>query len=207
MYLLKSPKWLRSAVRRYQVLWEKPVQDELPSVYLTFDDGPHPKATPFVLDQLQMNQAKATFFCIGKNVIEQPEIYKRLLQNGHTVGNHTHNHFNGWKTSAFKYLKNVLSAQKYIDSIWFRPPYGRLTGKQALLLQQKGFKIVMWSLLSGDFDTKLTPEKCLQNVLKHLQPGHIVVFHDSEKAWPRLQYVLPRVLEYCRQQKWSVVAL
>lgn len=179
------------------------------AVYLTFDDGPHPEATPFVLDQLQRYNAKATFFCIGKNVVEHPDIYQRILEEGHTTGNHTHNHLNGWKTGTDKYLENIFEARKYIDSPLFRPPYGRITPFQIKQVKQRipGAKIIMWDVLSADFDTEITGETCVQNVVFKLQPGSIIVFHDSTKAWDRLSYALPRVLEFCKKQELETLAI
>lgn len=216
MYLVKTP-WL---LRKYYptLTWSMPANEK--HLYLTFDDGPHETATPFVLDTLKEYQAKATFFCIGKNVVEQPALYRRVIEEGHRVGNHTHNHVNGWKTADKVYLDNVMQAAKYIDSNLFRPPYGRITRFQAKLLQQtvglpgmggtsehKGYKIIMWSVLSGDFDTQLAPEKCLQHVTLNAGPGSIVVFHDSAKAWDRLSYALPRVLAHFMKEGYVFKAL
>jgi peptidoglycan/xylan/chitin deacetylase (PgdA/CDA1 family) len=202
-YTVKVPWLIRKLYP--SLTWEKPTNQKI--LYLTFDDGPHPTATPFVLDQLAKYNAKATFFCIGKNVMEYPAIYKRILDEGHNVGNHTFNHLNGWKTANEKYLENIFEAAKYIDSNLFRPPYGRITKFQIGLLQgdrlsskherQAGlFKIIMWSVISADFDKKLTPEKCLQYVILNSKPGSIIVFHDSTKAWDRMSYALPKVLEH-----------
>jgi len=193
-YLAKTPKWVSKLFR--DSIWEMPETPK--AIYLTFDDGPHPQITPFVLDELDKFGAKATFFCIGKNVAEHPGVYKRILEQGHTAGNHTHNHLNGWKTPNAKYLQNILEARNFIDSPLFRPPYGRMTSQQKKKLQHlnEPFKIVMWSVLSGDFDTNITPEKCLDNVLKSTKSGSVIVFHDSEKAFERLRYTLPAVLKY-----------
>lgn len=181
-----------------------------PTVYLTFDDGPHPKATPFVLDQLKAFNATGTFFCIGKNVTAHPAIYERIIAEGHNVGNHTHNHLNGWKTGDADYIDDIQKASGYIDSTLFRPPYGRIKQSQIKSLQDSTsppFSIYMWSILSGDFDTKITPLHCTDNVLKNIQPGHIIVFHDSEKAWDRMSYALPKVLEYCSSKNWLIKSL
>ena len=143
--------------------------------------------------------AKATFFCIGKNVERYPDLYQRLREEGHQVGNHTHHHVNGWKTSVDSYLAEIEKASQYITSSLFRPPYGRITSKQAAALSQKNrgeYKIVMWDLLSGDFDTRLSGEDCLSICKKRLSPGSIIVMHDSEKAWPRLSVMLPQLIEY-----------
>jgi peptidoglycan/xylan/chitin deacetylase (PgdA/CDA1 family) len=177
------------------------------AVYLTFDDGPHPQATPYVLQQLEAYDAKATFFCIGKNVAGYPAVYGSIISGGHTVGNHTYNHLNGWKTDTGIYIKNVVQADAFINSKLFRPPYGRLTKAQSHMLREAGRTIYMWDVLSGDFDVELSPEQCLQNVLKHIKPGSIVVFHDSDKAWERMRYALPRVLQYCKEKNWQMKAL
>ncbi|MEO7922784.1 MAG: polysaccharide deacetylase family protein [Chitinophagaceae bacterium] len=195
-YFVKTPWWLKKIYPRR--LWKMNTKDKI--VYLTFDDGPHPLATPFVLDQLKRYQAKATFFCIGKNVVEYPSIYQRILQEGHRTGNHTYTHPNGWKKSPGIYLEDIKEATKYIRSKLFRPPYGRISQSQAKGINEaigdRSAKIVMWDVLSGDFDESLIKEKCLENVIKNSSAGSIVVFHDSEKAFPRLEYVLPRVLEF-----------
>ncbi len=204
-YLTKTPGILKAMYK--SCIWNfSPASN---AVYLTFDDGPHPTATPFVLEQLKKYEAKATFFCIGKNVVEYPEIYQQILQEGHTVGNHTHNHLNGWKTSTDKYLENITAAQQYIHSPLFRPPYGRITPFQIKHLKSSmpGTKIIMWDVLSGDFDPGITGDTCVQNVVFKMQPGSIVVFHDSTKAWDRLSYALPRVLEYCKKQKLEMLAI
>lgn len=203
-YSVKTPWWFRSVYSKQ--VWRMPKETQA-TVYLTFDDGPHPTATPFVLDQLKQHGAKATFFCIGKNVEEFPEIYQRILDEGHTVGNHTQNHVNGWKTETEAYLDNVKQAARHITSKLFRPPYGRISRVQSNFMIQAGWKIIMWDVLSGDFDLEVTPEKCLQNVEKHMEPGSIVVFHDSEKAWPRMYYALPKVLEYCKNKNWELKAI
>lgn len=195
-YLIKTPWLLKKIFPNY--LWS--IETKEKQLFLTFDDGPHPVATPFVLDQLKLYNAKATFFCIGKNVVVYPEIYKRILSEGHSVGNHTFNHLNGWKTKDEIYLKDVAEASNYIDSNLFRPPYGRINVFQAKNLQpvlnNKKPIIVMWDVLSADFDTSVTPQKCLEHVLLRSKPGSIIVFHDSEKAFPRLEYALPRVLKH-----------
>jgi peptidoglycan/xylan/chitin deacetylase (PgdA/CDA1 family) len=182
--------------------WQMPENDR--NIYLSFDDGPHPEVTTFVLDQLNEFNAKASFFCIGDNIIKYPKIYERIVNEGHTVGNHTQNHLNGWKSNTLKYLENVEAAAAHIDSDLFRPPYGKIKRFQAKQLQEnKGLKIIMWSVLSGDFDQQILPEKCLQNVLLNTRSGSIVVFHDSEKAWKRLAYALPKVLEYFTEKGYS----
>lgn len=169
-------------------------------MYLSFDDGPHPVATPFVLDELKRHDAKATFFCIGKNVVAYPAIYQRILAEGHAVGNHTHTHPNGWKTKAATYLQDISEAAGHIGSALFRPPYGRITSLQArnigTALKKEKATVVMWDVLSADFDTSVSPQQCLEHVVRHTVNGSVIVFHDSEKAFPRLEYCLPRALNY-----------
>jgi peptidoglycan-N-acetylglucosamine deacetylase len=193
-YFVKTPWWLQQLYK--SCVWQMPTQQK--TIYLTFDDGPHPQATNFVLQQLQQYKALATFFCIGKNVIEQQAIYKQILLANHAVGNHTHNHLNGFKTANKVYMQNIATAKQYIDSNLFRPPYGRITIFQLKLLKASLYRLkpIMWTVLSGDFDRGLSPEKCLQNVIKNTKSGSIVVFHDSEKAFEKLQYVLPKVLAH-----------
>ncbi|NCI48988.1 polysaccharide deacetylase family protein [Sediminibacterium roseum] len=194
MYLVKTPWWLRALYP--SLVWRG--NGDGKTIYLSFDDGPHETATPFVLDQLKQYNAKASFFCIGKNVSAHPALYQRILDEGHSVGNHTHNHLNGWKVKDEVYLDDIRQASTLVKSGLFRPPYGRIKRAQVKKLrqQQPGVKIIMWDVLSGDFDVDLTGEACLGYVLYHTRPGSIIVFHDSAKAFPRLQYTLPRMLEH-----------
>ncbi len=188
------------------LLWKQPAAD---TVYLTFDDGPHPDITPWVLKQLAAYNAQATFFCVGDNVRKYPTVFEHIKAAGHTTGNHTHNHLNGWKTPDGAYLDNIAEADGYIGSPLFRPPYGRITYTQLnkIRKQYPGMKVVMWSLLTCDFDPELTPETCLDHTLKSIKPGDIVVFHDSEKAFPRLEVLLPAVLAYCKAKGWQMKAI
>ena len=191
-YFVKSPFWLK---RIYSDLfWEIPTQEK--KLFLTFDDGPHPIITMQVLDLLKAYNAKATFFCIGNNVVKHPEVYKRIIDEGHAVGNHTYNHLNGWKTADELYLNDINKAMEYIDSNLFRPPYGRISRFQIqqLLKPKYQMKMIMWSVLSGDFDPDISAEKCLNNVLLSTKAGSIIVFHDSEKAAEKMFYALPKVL-------------
>jgi len=167
-------------------------------VYITFDDGPHPVVTRFVLEQLDKYDCKATFFCIGDCVQRHPEVYKELQAAGHQVGNHTFHHLNSWKTSRSMYLNDIDIAREVIDSQLFRPPYGRITPQIAQKLSAKGYKIVLWDVLSGDFDLKRSTTSCLKNIKKHTRNGSIVVFHDSEKAFPKLEKILPEYLEFLK---------
>lgn len=191
-YLIKTPWWLKKLYPS-SVVWNFDTNQKV--LYLSFDDGPHPIATPFVLDTLKKYNAIATFFCIGKNVSEQKEIYQRIIDEGHQVANHTFNHLNGWKTKDKEYIENVMEAASYIDSNLFRPPYGRISRFKINLLQKAGFKIIMWDVLSGDFDKAETKERCATNVILQAKPGSIIVFHDSEKAFERMSYALPLILE------------
>lgn len=185
-------------------IWDLPNNDN--KIYLTFDDGPTPEITAWTLNQLHKYNAKATFFCIGGNVRKYPEIFKQVLDNNHAVGNHTFNHLNGWKSANEIYLKNVvlcfnecseLSAHYSEKSHFqlFRPPYGKIKPSQSLKLRKLGYKIIMWDILSEDFDATISKEKCLENVINNMQSGSIIVFHDSIKAFPHLEFVLPKVLE------------
>ena len=189
-YFVKTPWWLKRCYPSR--VWDVPTTEKI--LYLSFDDGPHPECTPFVLDELKKYNAKASFFCIGKNVEEYPLLYNRILEEGHAVGNHTQHHLNGWQTDDETYLDDFMMASKNIHSSLFRPPYGRIKNSQAKKLK-KGTHIVMWSVLSGDFDPAMTGERCYENVVSNVSEGSIVVFHDSDKAFPLLQYALPRVLE------------
>ncbi|MCF3111416.1 polysaccharide deacetylase family protein [Niabella sp. CC-SYL272] len=207
MYFVKTPRLLKMVYARY--LWNLPASEK--KIFLTFDDGPHPVATPFVLEQLRFWNAKATFFCVGKNVAAEKTLYQTLQTEGHRVGNHTHNHLNGWKTDTHTYLENIQLAAGFIDSELFRPPYGRIKKNQGRLLQNgalgRRFRVIMWDVLSGDFDRSLTPEKCLDHVVKHTRNGSIVVFHDSEKAFKNLAFALPRMLEFFSKKGFTFEAL
>jgi peptidoglycan/xylan/chitin deacetylase (PgdA/CDA1 family) len=195
MYLIKTPFWLRAIYSN--CTWKIPTKDKV--IYLTFDDGPDPEATAFVLANLKKYNAKATFFCIGNNVLKHPNIYESVLKDGHRVGNHTYDHLNGWQTENLLYIENIKDAKNMIESNLFRPPYGRIKKSQIKLLKQSDSlpnQIIMWDVLSGDFDQKIDGETCARNVIKNTIPGSIIVFHDSQKAWDRMSVALPIVLEY-----------
>lgn len=204
MYFIKAPWWLKKLYS--DCIWHIPTTEKI--LYLTFDDGPHEEATPLVLDMLKQYQAKATFFCIGKNVVEHPGLYERILAEGHRTGNHSYAHLNGWQVSSEEYIKDVINARTYIDSNLFRPPYGRVSSFQRKLLTRKGagngvaFKIIMWDVLSGDFDLKRTAEQCAKNVLDNAKSGSIITFHDSKKALPRMKDALVRTLEHFSAQAY-----
>ncbi len=205
MYLVKSPRLLKKLYP--ELIWD--VKPGKPCIYLTFDDGPIPIVTPFVLNILKQYYAKATFFCIGDNVNKHPDIFEQVKNAGHAIGNHTYNHLKGWDTADDIYLQNTIKADKLLHTNLFRPPYGRIARSQIKLLKsvKPGIKIIMWDVLSGDFDVKLSPGKCLQNVLKHTKSGSIVVFHDSLKAYERLEYVLPRAMEVWSKEGYEFCSL
>lgn len=202
MYFVKTPWWIRQVYPT--ITWRIPTK--IKTLFLTFDDGPHPAATPFVLDTLQQYNAKATFFCIGENVVQQPAVYERIQREGHAIGNHTYNHLNGWKTNTPDYLQNIAQASNVIGSRLFRPPYGRITRKQAALVR-RSHHVIMWDVLSGDFDTSLSAEKSLQYVLSNAGAGSIVVFHDSEKAFRIVKEILPKVLEHFARLGYTFQAI
>jgi peptidoglycan/xylan/chitin deacetylase (PgdA/CDA1 family) len=193
-YFVKTPAIFKSIFRNW--IWSFTKNEK--TIYLTFDDGPTPEVTPWVLNQLDKYRAKATFFCIGKNITKHREIFQEILKNEHAVGNHSNNHLNGWKTPADVYLENCKEAlkNKGHNSTLFRPPYGKLTLRQSKRLRDQGYQIIMWDVLSADFDTRISKEKCLQYVLKNTRKGSIVVFHDSIKAAEKLKFVLPKVLDH-----------
>jgi peptidoglycan/xylan/chitin deacetylase (PgdA/CDA1 family) len=199
MYLVKTPFWIRWIYPG--LTWNKSRKEK--TIYLTFDDGPIPEVTPFVLNTLKTFGVKATFFCIGDNVCKHPEIFNEVVLNGHRIGNHTFNHLKGWITEDEFYIDNIKKCAEVAPTNLFRPPYGRIKKSQVAKLKelkndsaQLITQIIMWDVLSGDFDLNLKPEKCLQNVLKYTENGSIVVFHDSLKAQARLEYTLPRALEF-----------
>jgi len=205
MYLVKTP-WLIKKLYP-ELIWN--INPAGRCIYLTFDDGPIPIVTPFVLNILKQYNAKATFFCIGDNVTKYPDIFEQVKNDGHAIGNHTYNHLKGWKTTDDAYLQNFLQADKLLNTALFRPPYGRIKRSQAKLLREAkpGLKVIMWNVLSGDFDITLKPERCLNNVLNNTAGGDIVLFHDSLKAFPRLEYALPAAMEYWSKQGFSFNAL
>jgi len=192
MYLTKTPDFVQNMFPN--LVWKMKNEGQK-NLYLTFDDGPVPEITPWVLDELDKYDAKATFFCVGKNVKEHPAIFESLKKKGHIIGNHTYDHLSGWNTSNMDYFRNVRDCNELTSSTLFRPPYGRLKNKQAIYLTRQ-YKVIMWDVLSGDFDPKLSNEDCLNNVISKASSGSIIVFHDSQKAAPKLKYVLPRVLKH-----------
>lgn len=191
MYLVKTPRVIQNLFPNFH--WR--VETEEPVIYLTFDDGPIPMVTPWVLDQLDAFQARATFFTVGANAKKYPDLIQDILDRGHSLGNHTMHHLDGWVSDNIPYFHDVRHCSQLVNSSLFRPPYGRIKPRQAQFLQRH-YEIVMWDVLSGDFDPHLRPEDCVTNVTRNAGPGSIVVFHDSIKAQEKLEYALPRVLEH-----------
>lgn len=191
MYPTKIPSFLQCFFSNY--LFSIPKAEKV--IYLTFDDGPIPEVTPWVLEQLAAYDAKATFFVIGDNVRKYPEVFQQVLDGNHAVGNHTFHHLNGWQTPNKTYFENVEKCAEIVDSKLFRPPYGKLKPSQARHLREE-YQIVLWEILSGDFDNNISSERCLENVLNQAKNGSIIVFHDSLKAEKHLRFVLPKVLAY-----------
>ncbi|TPE42168.1 polysaccharide deacetylase family protein [Pontibacter mangrovi] len=179
--------------------WHREVQGKV--LYLTFDDGPIPEVTPWVLEVLEKYNAKATFFCVGDNVAKHPEVARQVLAQGHRLANHTYNHLKGWQTPLQQYLENTKMCQQEVEKLQphapklFRPPYGRITGKQAQKLREE-YELVMWDVLTNDYDQNLSPEACLRQSIKSTQSGSIIVFHDSLKAKQNLMYALPRYVAH-----------
>jgi peptidoglycan/xylan/chitin deacetylase (PgdA/CDA1 family) len=195
-HIHRTPRFLKWLFPSYT--WKIETTEKV--IFLTFDDGPIPEITDFVLDQLALFDAKATFFCVGENIHKHPSIFNRIITEKHTVGNHTYNHLKGWQTTDNEYLKNINLCKKAIleadiDSHLFRPPYGRVKRSQSKILESE-YKIIMWDVLSCDYDKNLESEKCLQNTINATKSGSIVVFHDSIKAEKNLKYVLPRYLSH-----------
>lgn len=203
-YWIKTNWIIKKIFSNY--VWDLPNTEN--KIYLTFDDGPTPEISEWILQELLKYNAKATFFCIGNNIEKFPEIFTKVIDEGHTVGNHTFNHLKGWNTTTEKYLENVelCNTQIYKSQILnpksklFRPPYGKIKTAQSEKLRQLGYKIIMWDVLSADFDQTISPEQCLENVLKNVKSGSIIVFHDSVKAFPNLEYTLPKTLEFLKEK-------
>ena len=214
-YFIKTPNLLKIIFNNW--VWSFSTKEK--TIYLTFDDGPTPEVTEWTLDQLKKYNAKATFFCIGKNIENHPKTFQKIIEEQHAVGNHTHNHLNGWKTNAQDYFSNFEKADQIIDTNLntlsktsktstqtkklFRPPYGKITLKQSKKIRNTGYKIITWDVLSADFDKTISNKKCLQNVIQNTTNGSVVVFHDSVKASEKLKYVLPKILEYYSEKGYS----
>lgn len=213
-YWIKTNRFIKKLFGNY--IWDIPNIGN--KIYLTFDDGPSPEITEWVLQELKKHQAKATFFCIGNNIEKYPDIFEKVINQGHSVGNHTFDHLNGWKTSTEEYLENIIqwsvvsgqaenNKQQTTNNKLFRPPYGKIKTSQAKKLRQLGYKIIMWDVLSADFDATISKEKCLENATKSVKSGSIIVFHDSLKAFPHLEYTLPKALKYFTEKGFIFEAI
>jgi peptidoglycan/xylan/chitin deacetylase (PgdA/CDA1 family) len=203
MFIHQIPTFIPALLPRFT--WSKAADRQ---IYLTFDDGPTPEITDFVLECLAEFEAKATFFCIGKNVVENPSIIQRIQAAGHSIGNHTMNHSNAWKMDYTAYQADVTQCeevfvQQQITSIGFRPPYGRITRK----MYREMDDVILWSVLTGDYNASLSSTEILKGILPLLKPGAIVVMHDSVKAFPHLQVILPIILSHCKEQNLVLSAL
>jgi len=197
---VKTPKVLKFIFPNY--VWD--IKTPNKSLYLTFDDGPTPKITTWVLNTLKQYNAKATFFCIGSNIKKHPDIFKQIVKEGHQIGNHTQHHLKGWKTNIGSYLDDIKTCENALknnlpkskSTSLFRPPYGKITPKQGKAVLNKGYKIIMWDVLSFDWHKNIDEETCVNNVISKTKKGSIIVFHDSEKASKNMKYTLPKTLEY-----------
>ena len=205
MYFTKNPILLKKMYP--SLIWDMP--NTTKSIYLTFDDGPIPEVTPFVLETLDRYNAKATFFCIGDNVRKYPEIFEQVKRAGHSIGNHTFNHLNGWKTDTNVYLENIELCNSFTETKLFRPPYGRILPSQIKGIKKNypDTKIIMWDILSGDFDLNIDADKCFKNATQATESGSIIVFHDSLKAYPRLKSALPRALEFWSNEGYRFASI
>jgi peptidoglycan/xylan/chitin deacetylase (PgdA/CDA1 family) len=201
----KTPRWVKLLFNN--LVWDLPNTHQ--KVYLTFDDGPIPVVTEWVLDLLKSENVKATFFCIGANIQKHPEIYQRILTEGHQIGNHTFNHLNGWKTPTKEYLYNIQICENEMERMannskkLFRPPFGKITLNQSKALQNLGYKIIMWDVVSYDYNRAVTPEECLKNVVVKSAQGSIIVFHDSLKAEKNLKYALPKAIHFLKNNGFN----
>lgn len=204
-YIVHPPELIRHLFKRYT--WKLVPEDaDEKVIYITIDDGPIPEMTPGTLDMLAQYNAKATFFCVGDNVRKYPDLFERIKAEGHSVGNHTFNHLNGLRTKVSDYIANVELADPLIDSDLFRPPHGRMKRRQTLALSQ-GRKIVLWDVLSKDYDTRVTPERCWSNVGDYTSNGSIILFHDNLKATSRQRYALQKTLERYSAEGYSFKAI
>jgi len=203
MLIEQTPKWVRAFFPG--VTWRLPQKEK--TVYLTFDDGPIPEVTPFVLNVLEEYGIKATFFCVGDNIRKHPEIFDRIIKAGHEVGNHTFNHLPGFKHSTLRYARNVEKANRYIKSSLFRPPHGQFHLLQMLMLRKRKYKIVMWDVITRDYNESLSEEYVLNIVKKYTRNGSIIVFHDSLKAEKNMKYALPKAIEFLIREGYKFEVL
>lgn len=197
MRFFEIPKWSR-------IIYSGAIWDFFSlknnALYLSFDDGPCPESTLWILNLLDQYNAKATFFCLGKNVATYPDLFEEIRKRGHAIGSHGMNHLDGYKTSTEDYVSDASEASKHVHSSLFRPAYGRIKKSQYTALKRQGFQIIFWSLLTYDFDASLSSEKRLKTIRKKTKPGSILVFHDSEKAFPQVQKELPVLMEEWKQK-------
>lgn len=200
---VQPPKWIRMFYPG--TFWRGDVEDKV--VYLTFDDGPVPEVTEWVCKELEKRNIKATFFCVGENVTRYPGLFRMLKDKGHGTGSHTYNHLPAWKCSGNEYLENVDKGNDVIGSDLFRPPHGQLYPWQVAALKKRFGKIVMWDVLSKDYDRQLTAEEVFENVRRNVRPGSVIVFHDSAKAWPRLEKALARTLDHLLKEGYRFEVL
>jgi peptidoglycan/xylan/chitin deacetylase (PgdA/CDA1 family) len=199
---VRLPGFLTSFFK--EAIWR--LDETNPVVYLTFDDGPIPEVTPWVLEVLKEENIQATFFCVGENVARYPEIYKSILDNGHSVGNHTYNHLQGLKTNKKDFFRNIEQAGKCIHSDLFRPPHGWMRRAQYNYLKRK-YRIVMWDVISCDYNTNLSPEKVFRNITGYVRSGSIVTFHDSVKARQNLVRTLQPAIRWIKEQGFRFEAI
>ncbi|MCK4922421.1 MAG: polysaccharide deacetylase family protein [Bacteroidales bacterium] len=202
MLIVKPPDFITRLMPR--MTWG--FYGELRKVFLTFDDGPTPEVSDWVLAQLESYNAKATFFCIGRNVEHYPDVYQRILGAGHSVGNHTYSHLKGFRSSKRTYYEDIELASGFINSNLFRPPYGRIRRAQVLDIV-KQYRIIMWNTLSIDYNRKVPGDQVYHNVVDNVKPGSIIVFHDSDKARKNLYYALPRVLKFLQDEGYEMEAI
>jgi len=195
LYLVRPTYLLKKCYPK--AIWRKDISQN--KIYLTFDDGPEPSVTPNVLDVLKKNGIKATFFCVGGNIEKNPEIFQRILNEHHQVGNHTFDHMNGWNTHSKNYFENIEKCGQFVKSKLFRPPYGKIKRSQFSHIASL-YSIIMWDVLSGDYDKNTSPAKCLENSTSSLRNGSIIVFHDSIKAKEKVEFALPRFIEFAKMK-------
>ena len=201
MYLVKTPIFIQKIYS--SLTWKIESKD---SIYLSFDDGPDPDVTPWVLDLLKSYDAKATFFCIGENAGRHPDLINQIISEGHSIGNHSYSHISGWTTKTDKYLEDVKKCRNIIDSNLFRPPYGRLKPNQLKNLQEN-YNIIMWDVMCGDFEEQLSNEKCYSNIVDNASPGSIILLHDTKQSFNKLKYVLPKVLDFFKDKSLKLAAI
>lgn len=210
-YWVKTNWFIKRAFPGF--VWHLPGSGK--TVHLTFDDGPTPEVTEWVLDVLKQHSVKATFFCIGNNIQKNPEIFQKIIDEGHSIGNHTFNHLNGWKTDNSTYFNNIIATENiiaagsphFLNNKLFRPPYGKIKPSQAAEVRKQGYRIIMWDVLSADFDQNITPEKCLKNVVQNTCNGSVIIFHDSVKAYNNLRHALPKAIEYLKEKGFGFAVI